>query len=51
MGDRVGIEGEGVGKVIDDLEGGTEDGIGTKEARMGGIGRGKGRVEEMNMIE
>ena len=34
-----------------DLEGGTENGIRIEEARMGGIGRGKGRVEEPNMIE
>ena len=42
---------ERVGKVMVDLEGETDDGTGNGEVRMGGTGRGKGRMGEMNIIE
>ena len=40
------IQGEGVEKVMVDLEGGTEDGTGNREVHTGGTGRGKAWVGE-----
>ena len=51
VGNLVSIEKEGVEKVTEDLEGGTEDGIEHGGVHTGGIGVGKGRMGEMNIIE